>query len=237
MESEFEFTLNGRTHHASRERVIEALRDVDPEPSTRHMVTVEGGTYPVVQAFAETFGLDRRRFTTPKARSIFSRLGFEVTSGHKMEPRPRPAPPRKLPRPIFHASKLPQDLVQEVIELPPIILNWSYFWDWDEIANGTDDDEDIDLPPSEPGVYRVIGGREVETLCIGRAANLRQRICSALIAGKAPHTAGCKIRENEDLSTVRIAWAVTNRPAAAEEELHRRHVERNGHWPKYTQRT
>jgi hypothetical protein len=237
MESEFEFTVNGRTHHASRERVIEALRDVDPEPSTRHMVIVEGIAYPVKQAFAETFGRDRRDFTTPSARRVFERLGFELTSGGRMEPRPRPDPPRKLPRPIFQASKVKQDLVQEVLELPPIILNWSYLWDWDEIAYGTDDDEDVDLPPSEPGVYRVVGGRGVGTLCIGRAANLRQRICSALIAGKLPHTAGCKIRENEDLSTVRIAWAVTDRPAAAEEELHRRYVERLGHWPKYTQRT
>jgi len=42
---------------------------------------------------------------------------------------------------------------------------------------------------------------------------------------------------NENVSTIVLRWAVTTRPSAVEEELHRRYKEKFGRLPKYTQHT
>ena len=43
--------------------------------------------------------------------------------------------------------------------------------------------------------------------------------------------------ENLDFSKIVVRWAVTDRPSATEEDLHKRHVEKHGRLPKYVKRT
>ena len=86
-----------------------------------------------------------------------------------------------------------------------------------------------------PDLERVLRNRD--RLVIGRASNLRRRVKEHLVMGTASHHAGEQIRAQEDLTKLRVRWAVTDRPAAAEEELHRQHVLRHGKLPTYTQRT
>jgi hypothetical protein len=74
-------------------------------------------------------------------------------------------------------------------------------------------------------------------LVIGKAVNIGKRIKTDLVRGKGPHPAGDKIRAREDTSRLTVRWALTDRPAAAEEELHQQHVRKYGALPKYTQRT
>ena len=55
---------------------------------------------------------------------------------------------------------------------------------------------------------------------------------------RTQHLEGSRLQSgDEDLSQVLVRWAVTDGPAAAEEELHRRHIATFGHLPKYTSRT
>ena len=239
---EFEFKMRKRKYRATRERVIEALREVAPEPATPYMVAIEGTAYPLRQAFGETFGVSRKLMGTVSVVRIFERMGFEVTKGGMMEIRPWPRAPEvpKPPvwRPQWRQSRHREELWVEEIELPTVVLRWSYFERWEDVATGMADGERIDTPPDEPGVYEVAGdSRDGSRLYIGRAADLKSRVCYALIVEKPPHPAGQKIRENEDLAQLSIRWAVTDRPAAVEEELHRRHIETYGRWPKYTMRT
>jgi hypothetical protein len=51
------------------------------------------------------------------------------------------------------------------------------------------------------------------------------------VKGKPPHSGGHRIRELEDMSQLVVRWAVTDRPSAAEEELHRAHRARFGCLP------
>jgi hypothetical protein len=66
---------------------------------------------------------------------------------------------------------------------------------------------------------------------------LNMRIRQGLIKGKTEHSSGKKIRNSEDVSRVIVRWAETERPSATEEEMHRRYVDKNGKWPKYTDHT
>jgi len=63
------------------------------------------------------------------------------------------------------------------------------------------------------------------------------RIKQALVKGKSPHPAGNKIRKNEDTSKIVVRWATTDRPAAVEEELHKRFLNKFGKFPKYVKHT
>jgi hypothetical protein len=76
-----------------------------------------------------------------------------------------------------------------------------------------------------------------ERLTIGKAKDLYKRIIRALILGKLKHLTGKKIRANEELSKLVVRWAETDRPAAVEEELHRRYRAKFGELPKYTKIT
>jgi hypothetical protein len=60
------------------------------------------------------------------------------------------------------------------------------------------------------------------------------RIRQALVKGAAKHSSGIRIRQQEDVSGLVVRWAVTDRPAAAEEELHRRYRQEFCRPPKYT---
>lgn len=76
-----------------------------------------------------------------------------------------------------------------------------------------------------------------ERLTIGKASDLRMRIRQDLVKGKTQHSSGKKIRANEDISKIVIRWAITERPASVEGELHKRYIEKFGILPKYTKHT
>ena len=88
-----------------------------------------------------------------------------------------------------------------------------------------------------PGVYEAKYINAEERLTIGKTSNLRMRIKQGLIKGKTPHSAGQKIRDNEDTSRIVVRWSITDRPAAVEEELHKRHINMFGELPKYVDHT
>ena len=123
------------------------------------------------------------------------------------------------------------------IEIASITLDWSEWFAWSRFElDARSDSEGITLPDS-PGVYEVRQVDNDERLTIGRASNLRMRVKQGLVKGKVPHSSGKSIRENEEVASIVIRWAITDRPAAVEEELHRRHIEFFGRLPKYTERT
>jgi hypothetical protein len=63
------------------------------------------------------------------------------------------------------------------------------------------------------------------------------RVQQGLVRGNVPHSAGDRIRKEEDLTEVELRWAETDRPAAVEEELHRQYIDEHGHLPKHTRTT
>ncbi len=125
----------------------------------------------------------------------------------------------------------------QYIEIPRITLNWSDWYAWsDFLRDARSDPNGITLPDAE-GVYEAKLVETEERLTIGKASNLRMRVKQGLVKGKVPHSSGDDIRSNEDLSKIVVRWATTERPAAVEEELHRKHIEAFGRLPKYTDRT
>jgi len=125
---------------------------------------------------------------------------------------------------------------REAIEIPPIKLEWSDWILWDYLkvdARGGG----IKVPNKKPGVYEVKYRDATERLTIGKASDLRMRIKQGLVKGKTPHSAGERMRANEDASRIVVRWAVTDRPAAVEEELHKRHSRRFGKLPRYVEHT
>jgi len=78
------------------------------------------------------------------------------------------------------------------------------------------------------GVYEVRYPHEEQRLTIGRASGLCMRIKQGLVKGKVKHSAGKRIRATDDVASIVLRWAVTDCPAAVEEELHLRHRERFG---------
>jgi hypothetical protein len=76
--------------------------------------------------------------------------------------------------------------------------------------------------------------KTAERLHIGRTGNLRMRIRQGLVKGATPHSTGKRIRQEEEVSRLVVRWAVTERPAAGEEELHRLYRQQFGRLPKYT---
>jgi hypothetical protein len=125
----------------------------------------------------------------------------------------------------------------ERIEIPAIILHWSDWHPWSKLLIDARSDLAGVTPPNQPGVYEAKLINLDERLTIGRASNLRMRVKQGLVRGKVKHSSGQDIRGREDPSRIVIRWAPTDRPAAAEEELHRKHVEAFGRLPKYTDRT
>lgn len=125
----------------------------------------------------------------------------------------------------------------QLIEIPPVTLNWSDWHKWERFLRDARTDPNGIILPDESGVYEARLVNAEERLTIGKASNLRMRVKQGLVKGKVPHSAGKDIREKENTAQVIIRWATTERPAAVEEELHRRHVEMFGKLPKYTDRT
>lgn len=117
------------------------------------------------------------------------------------------------------------------------MLKWSQWVAWDRLILDARKKGGVRVPSGTPGVYEVKYAGARERLTIGRASNLRMRIKQGLVKGKVPHSAGKKIRDTETVSKLFVRWAVTERRAAAEEELHRRHRRRFGRLPKYVAHT
>lgn len=117
---------------------------------------------------------------------------------------------------------------KEMIKIPPIQLEWSDWIPWSDLVEGRVE------PPNRPGVYKVKYKDAEELLFTGESSNLRRRI-KYLTRGR--FSIGKKICSEEDVSRIVLGWAVTNRPAAVEEELRLNHLNRFGRLPKYTRRT
>lgn len=124
----------------------------------------------------------------------------------------------------------------QVLQIPPIWLEWSSWADWDDLMADARSGG-IQIPNRKPGVYEARLKNSPERLTIGKASDLRMRIRQGLVKGKAPHSAGNRIRVNEDTSNIEIRWAETDRPNATEEELHRQYLAQLGKWPNYTEHT
>lgn len=126
---------------------------------------------------------------------------------------------------------------KETINIPPITLEWSEWVYWDEIKKDARKKDGIKIPNKKSGVYEVKYKGSEERLTIGKASDLRMRVRQGLVKGKVPHSAGKKIRANEDTSRIVVRWAITDRPAAAEEGLHKKHLSKFGKLPKYVKHT
>lgn len=123
-----------------------------------------------------------------------------------------------------------------LIEIPPITLEWSNWFPWDDLKEDARRGG-IRVPNEKPGVHEVKQTGVEERLTIGRTSNLRMRIKGGLVKGTCPHSTGSRIRANEDTSKLAVRWAITDRPAAVKEELHKRYLRRFGRLPKYAKHT
>ena len=127
--------------------------------------------------------------------------------------------------------------MEEIINIEPIVLRWSDWVSWDDLKIDARHGGGVRVPNYIPGVYEVKYRDSEERLTIGETSNLRMRIKQGLVKGKTPHSSGYKIRTTEDVSRLVVRWAITDRPKAVEEELHRRYKSKFGKSPKYTERT
>ena len=122
------------------------------------------------------------------------------------------------------------------INIPPIVLEWSQWVPWDHLKLDVRYGAGVNVPAAE-GVYEVKYRDTEERLTIGKTSDLRMRIKQGLVKGKVPHSAGKRIRANEDVSRIVVRWAMTDRPAAVEEELHKRYRDKFRRLPKYVKHT
>jgi hypothetical protein len=155
----------------------------------------------------------------------------------------RPRFPRAsgLPRPA-HAEVSEEDgepaAQVQAVEVPPIVLAWSPWVPWNSLLEDQRRRTGPRLPVGRSGVYEVMAEGQRIRLVIGRSSDLRTRVRHELVMGVGgAHTARAAILANEDMPKVYVRWALTDRPAAAEEALHLEHKHRHGRMPKYTQRT
>jgi hypothetical protein len=120
------------------------------------------------------------------------------------------------------------ELAIQALQIGTIELHWSNWTPWAKVEGKA--------VPHAPGVYEVrrVGEEGGLALTIGKASDLHQRVLRSLIRGQYPHSAGERIRREEAPSILIVRWAETDRPAAAEEELHRLHLMEFGRLPIYT---
>jgi hypothetical protein len=227
---EYTVRTSGRSFVVTREQVIAALRGVAPGRIRKHAVSIGGVHYPVKQAFAVAFGVEPASFYSEDARRAFHRMGFRVWVPLAYPP---DSPEARRVDQQEQLYMLPEE--DQILGTGPILLEWHRWYRWPDLAVSEKSPDCVPMPVG-PGVYEVRLEGEEPRLYIGRASNLQRRIKEDLIRGYHVHPAGPAIRRSEDTSRVQVRWADTERPAAAEEELHRLHVQRFGAHPKYTQR-
>ena len=131
-------------------------------------------------------------------------------------------------------------IMDREIYIEPIVLEWSVWHCWNDVARLVKDGGVS--PPRSTGVYEVKLENEKSRLTIGRSSDLYMRVKQHLMKENGSHSAGRKIRADIkkgklSASDIRIRWAVTDRPAAVEEELHLRYKGRFGELPQYTENT
>ena len=126
--------------------------------------------------------------------------------------------------------------VQKIL-IPEIVLEWSSWTAWEELKIDARTSAGIDVPDRVSGVYEVVRETSPERLTIGRTTNLHRRIRQGLTTGSLSHSTGKRIRNCEDTSRLLVRWATSDRPAAAEEDFHLRHIAQFGTLPIYTKRT
>lgn len=124
----------------------------------------------------------------------------------------------------------------QTINIPSIKLRWSKWYAWHDLK---DKEKGLaETIPTEPGVYEVKHRDQNERLTIGMTNNLYERIVKALVRGKTAHSSGRWIRAKEDTTTIVVRWALTDRPKAVEDELHRRYRRKfHGQLPIHTKVT
>lgn len=125
---------------------------------------------------------------------------------------------------------------QQIINIPRITLDWSPWHGWSELhqdarSGGTS------VPNRVPGVYQLRRKGTRVPIYIGKTSNLRSRVKQGLVRGKARHSGRRRIIAGETPAELLVRWAPTRRPAAAEEDLHIRHVARHGSLPLYVKQT
>ena len=82
------FTIRGKQFNIEREDVINAVRNVEPEPLTgrrKYYVEINGKKYPIKQVIGSVTGLPPIAFTAMDAYRILTKLGFEVKEIEKPE--------------------------------------------------------------------------------------------------------------------------------------------------------
>jgi len=75
------FTIRGKVYDITREDVVNAVKDVEPEPligKRKYYVEINGKQYPIKQVVGLVTGLPRIAFTAMDAYRILTKLGFEV---------------------------------------------------------------------------------------------------------------------------------------------------------------
>lgn len=126
----------------------------------------------------------------------------------------------------------------QTLVIPQIELKWTEWISWPRLVLDARSNPQAARVPNEPGVYEARLADSEERLTIGKASNLRIRIKQGLVKeAKVPHSSGDNIRATEDTSRILVRWALTGRPAPAEEELHKQYVQKFGKLPKHTKRT
>lgn len=124
-----------------------------------------------------------------------------------------------------------------VLQIPPIVLEWSEWVPWSELAADTGTGDGIAVPHVS-GVYEAKYQDQDIRLTIGQSSDLHQRVKRQLVQGKGRHSTRDRMKENQvDFARVVVRWAVTDWHVAAEAALHRQHEEKLGCPPVYTLRT
>lgn len=129
---------------------------------------------------------------------------------------------------------------RQKIKIPTITLEWKEWVTWDALQQSTA------MVYKAPGVYEVKYKDATEParrLHIGKAGNtqsLRERIRKMVHGGA--HSAGKDILAHEvptvGAENIVVRWAVTDRPAAVEEELHNLYKKQfGGDLPRYDDHT
>ena len=127
----------------------------------------------------------------------------------------------------------------QTIEIPDISLIWSCWTPWLKVGQRVY--EGGANLPNEPGVYEVKLKNQYQRLAIGRSSLLRMRVKQHLVKAHG-HRAGEDMKAHIDSGILDpndmvVRWATTDRPAAAEEALHKRHIQLFGGLPTYTKAT
>jgi len=76
-----EFVIGKRKVELTKEKVVEVLRGLEPEPlrgRAKYYVELDGRKYPVKQVMATVTGLSKESLSTEQAVKVLKALGFDV---------------------------------------------------------------------------------------------------------------------------------------------------------------